>query len=79
MAARSLGEELARDLTAKAVIWGPSIAGAILFGPVGLLLGPAAWVALVASGSDNSPPPSAGEPALRRRQLTLACGRRLAA
>jgi predicted PurR-regulated permease PerM len=61
MAARSLGEELARDLTVKAVIWVPSIVGVMLFGPVGLLLGPAAWVALVASGSDNSPQPPADD------------------
>lgn len=61
MAARSLGEALATDLAAKAVLWGPSIAGAILLGPVGLLLGPAALVALVASGGDNSTPPSVGD------------------
>ncbi len=61
MAARSFGDELARDLTVKAVIWVPSIVGVVLFGPVGLLLGPAALVALMASGGDNSPPPSAGD------------------
>jgi predicted PurR-regulated permease PerM len=48
-------------LTVKAVIWVPSIVGVMLFGPVGLLLGPAAWVALVASGSDNSPQPPADD------------------
>jgi hypothetical protein len=48
-------------LTVKAVIWGPSIAGAILLGPVGLLLGAAVSVALVASGGDNSSQPSVGD------------------
>jgi hypothetical protein len=48
-------------LTVKAVIWGPSIAGAILLGPVGLLVGAAVSVALVASGGDNSSQPSAGD------------------
>jgi hypothetical protein len=61
MAARTLGEAVATDLTVKAVIWGPSIAGAILLGPVGLLLGPAALVAILASGGDNSSQPSAGD------------------
>jgi len=55
MAAKTLGEAVATDLTVKAVIWGPSIAGAILLGPVGMLLGAAVSVALVASGGDNSP------------------------
>jgi hypothetical protein len=59
MAERTLGEAVATDLAVKAVIWGPSIAGAILLGPVGVLLGAAATVALVASGGDNSPPPAA--------------------
>ena len=53
MAAKTLGEAVATDLAAKAVLWGPSIAGAILLGPVGLLLGPAAVVAILASGGDK--------------------------
>jgi len=61
MAERTLGEAVATDLAVKAVIWGPSIAGAILLGPVGVLLGAAATVALVASGGDNSPQPSPGD------------------
>ena len=61
MAARTLGEAVATDLTVKAVIWGPSIAGVILLGPVGLLLGAAASVAILASGGDNSSQPSSGD------------------
>jgi hypothetical protein len=61
MAERTLGEAVATDLAVKAVIWGPSIAGAILLGPVGVLLGAAATVALVVSGGDNSSQPSAGD------------------
>ena len=61
MAAKTLGEAVATDLAVKAVIWGPSIAGVILLGPVGLLLGAAASVAILASGGDNSPQPSPGD------------------
>ena len=61
MAAKTLGEAVATDLAVKAVIWGPAIAGAILLGPVGVLLGAAATVALVASGGGNSSQPSAGD------------------
>ena len=61
MAAKTLGEAVATDLAVKAVIWGPSIAGAILLGPVGLLVGAAVSVALVASGGDNSPQQSSGD------------------
>jgi hypothetical protein len=53
MARETLREAFAKDLAVKAVIWGPSIAGAMLLGPVGLLLGPAVFVALVASGGDG--------------------------
>ena len=55
MVTKTLGEAVATDLAVKAVIWGPSIAGAVLLGPVGVLLGAAVSVALVASGGDNSP------------------------
>jgi hypothetical protein len=61
MAAKTLGEAVATDLAVKAVIWGPSIAGAMLLGPVGLLLGAAVSVALVASGGDNSPQDKSSE------------------
>jgi len=53
MARKTLTEALATDLAVKAVIWGPCIAGVMLFGPVGLLLGAVASVALVASGGDG--------------------------
>ena len=49
------------SLAVKAVIWGPSIAGAMLLGPVGLLVGAAVSVAIVASGDDNSPQQSSGD------------------
>ena len=61
MAAKTLGEAMATDLAVKAVIWGPSIAGAVLLGPVGLLLGAAVFVVIVASGGDNSPQQSSGD------------------
>jgi hypothetical protein len=50
MPAETLREAFAKDLAVKAVVWGPSIAGVMLLGPVGLLLGAAASVAIVASG-----------------------------
>jgi hypothetical protein len=54
MAAETLKEAFARDLAVKAVIWGPSIAGAMLLGPVGLLVGAAVSVAIVASGDQGN-------------------------
>ena len=54
MARETLREAFAKDLAVKAVIWGPSIAGVMLLGPVGLLLGPAVFVALVASGGQGN-------------------------
>jgi hypothetical protein len=54
MARETLREAFAKDLSIKAVIWGPSIAAAMVFGPIGLVLGAAASVAiLVASGGDG--------------------------
>lgn len=61
MAARTLREAVATDLAVKAVICGPSIAGLILLGPVGVLLGAAISVAIAASGGDNSPQQSSGD------------------
>ena len=49
-------------MTGKAIVWGPAIAGAVLLGPVGILLGLVASVAIVASGSDSSPPPGGDPP-----------------
>ena len=62
MTGRTFGEKLSGELAGKAVIWGPSIAGALLLGPFGVLLGLAASVAIVASASDNSQPPPGGDP-----------------
>jgi hypothetical protein len=57
MATKTFGEELSGELAVKAIMWVPSIAGAILLGPLGVLFGLATSVAIVASVSD-SPPPS---------------------
>jgi uncharacterized membrane protein len=62
MAAKSFGEEFRDELTGKAMMWGPAIAGAVLLGPVGIALGLAAPVAIVVSGGDNAPQPSSGDP-----------------
>jgi hypothetical protein len=61
MADKGFGEEFGGEMAGKAAIWGPAIAGAVLLGPVGILVGLVASVAIVASGSDGSPPPSGEE------------------
>lgn len=62
MTGKSFGEEFGEEFTGKAVMWGPAIAGAILLGPVGIALGLAASVAVIASGGDIPPQPSGGNP-----------------
>jgi hypothetical protein len=58
MAAKSFEQAVAQDLTSKAVMWGPAIAGGLLLGPIGGVLGVIASVVILASGSnDSSPPP----------------------
>lgn len=57
MAERTFGEEVSRELTAKAAMWGPPLAGAAVAGPVGFLVGLIASVAILVSGESNSPPP----------------------
>ncbi len=56
MAAKSFGEQVAGELAGKAVMWGPAIAGALLLGPVGILLGLLASANIVASGSSSAAP-----------------------
>ena len=61
MAGRTLGEDFRNEMTGKAVMWGPAIAGALLLGPVGIALGLAASVVIVASGSGDKSSPTAGD------------------
>jgi hypothetical protein len=61
MANRSFGEELSQELTGKAVIWGPVIGGALLLGPLGILLGLATSVAILSSNSNASSSPHGGD------------------
>ena len=56
MAERSFAEEVGKELTFKAVVWGPAIAGGLFLGPVGILAGLAASVIVLASGGGGSPP-----------------------
>jgi hypothetical protein len=59
MAGTTFGEDFRNEMMGKAVMWGPAITGAVLAGPVGFVLGLAASVVMVASGSgDNSSPPA---------------------
>lgn len=62
MAAKSFGEEFRDELTGKAVMWGPAIAGAILLGPVGIALGLVTSAAVIASGGGSPQQPSSGDP-----------------
>ncbi len=61
MAERSFSDDLRKEMTGKAVMWGPAIAGAVLLGPVGFALGLATSVVLVALGSSSDSPPANGE------------------
>lgn len=54
MAAKSFEQEVAEELAGKAVMWGPAVAGGLVLGPVGALLGAIASVVIVASGSSAS-------------------------
>jgi hypothetical protein len=59
MAEGTFGEDFRNEMAGKAIMWGPAITGAVLAGPVGFVLGLAASVVIVASGSgDNSSPPA---------------------
>ena len=53
MAAKSFEQEVADELAGKAVMWGPAVAGGLVLGPVGALLGAIASVVIVASGSSS--------------------------
>lgn len=55
MKERSIAEELGNELAGKAVIWGPAIAGGLALGPVGFAVGLVAAVAIVVSGSSETP------------------------
>jgi hypothetical protein len=59
MAQRTFGEDLATELSVKAAIWGPAIAGTVLLGPLGILLGLVFSAAIATSGGgpDQSQPP----------------------
>ena len=53
MTGKSLGQEMAEELGRKAVVWGPPLAGGLLLGPVGIVIGMATTVAIVCSGSSG--------------------------
>ncbi len=54
MTTKSFQQEVAEELTGKAVMWGPAVAGGLALGPVGALLGAIVSVVIVASGSSSS-------------------------
>jgi hypothetical protein len=56
MAERSFSDDLGKEMAGKAVMWGPAVAGAVLFGPMGLALGLATSVVLAVSGNSSDLP-----------------------
>lgn len=61
MSQKSFGEEVAGELAAKTIMWGPAVAGAVLLGPVGVFLGLLASVTIVASASSSSEAPDSNQ------------------
>jgi hypothetical protein len=61
MATRSFGEELTKEMTGKAIMWVPAIAGAFLLGPLGVCLGFLGSVGIMESLPSGSPPPAGGQ------------------
>lgn len=61
MAGKSFSEDLRNEVTGKAIVWGPAIAGAALLGPAGIVLGLLTSVAIVASDGSSDFPSSNGE------------------
>ena len=59
MTRRSFGEDQAAEPSAKAAVWGTAIAGTVLLGSVGILLGLVVSAAVLTSGGgpDQPPPP----------------------
>jgi hypothetical protein len=53
MTERSFGEDVAREIAGKAIMWIPAIAGALLLGPVGVVLGLTTSVAILSSFCKN--------------------------
>ena len=54
MTEKSYGREVVEELVRKAVVWGPPIAGGLLLGPVGVIIGVATTSAILGEGrSDN--------------------------
>jgi hypothetical protein len=53
MSGKSFSEEVAGELVGKALMWGPATAGLLLLGPLGVLVGLAASVAIVCSGNSG--------------------------
>jgi hypothetical protein len=49
----SLEENVAENCSAKAALWGSAVAGAVLMGPLGIVVGAAAAAAIICSGSSD--------------------------
>ncbi len=63
MIAREFGKELAKEMTGKAVMWGPAIVGTIFLGPLGALLGLMGSVGIAVSIISGSPSATDGQSA----------------
>jgi hypothetical protein len=68
MAGKSFSEDFGKEMTGKAIMWGPAIVGTALLGaPVGIVAGLIASVVLVVSGNSTSPPPTGEQDAGDRK------------
>jgi hypothetical protein len=54
MPERTFLDEVGKELTVQAIMWGPAIAGTALLGPVGLLLGLGTSVAIMVKAGSSS-------------------------
>ena len=54
MATQSFGDDFRDECAKRAIMWVPAIAGALVFGPVGIAAGIVASVVMVASGSGGN-------------------------
>jgi hypothetical protein len=56
MEKNSVGQECLKQVAGQAIMGGPALVGLMLLGPVGIFLGLASSLAIIAAGSNSSDP-----------------------